>query len=100
MKKVAIFGNAGGGKSTLAKQLAKLTRLPVYPLDLLQYRVGGGKVSDEDFAKAHTQLMGREEWIIDGFGTAATAWERFVAADTLIYVDLPLATHRWFITKR
>ena len=27
MKRVAVFGNAGGGKSTLARRLAELTRV-------------------------------------------------------------------------
>ena len=42
----------------------------------------------------------RDGWIIDGFGGAAVAWERFAAADTLIYVDLPLLTHYIWVTKR
>ena len=29
MKKIAVFGNAGGGKSTLARELAELTSLPL-----------------------------------------------------------------------
>ena len=44
MKKVAIFGNTGGGKSTLAKRLTEVTRLPLYPIDLIQFKAGGGKV--------------------------------------------------------
>ena len=39
MKKVAVFGNAGG-KSTLAKRMAELTRLPLYPVDIMQWRAG------------------------------------------------------------
>ena len=31
MKKVAVFGHAGGGTSTLTRHLAALTRLPLYP---------------------------------------------------------------------
>jgi adenylate kinase family enzyme len=100
MKKVAIFGNAGAGKSTLARRLADLTGLPLYPLDLIQYKRGGGKVPHEDYLKTHAELIGRDEWIIDGFGCAASAWERFGAADTLIYLDLPLSTHYWWVTKR
>jgi hypothetical protein len=49
----------------------------------------GGKVPHEDYLKNHAELIGRDEWIIDGFGCAASAWERFDAADTLIYLDLP-----------
>lgn len=48
MQKVAVFGNAGGGKSTLSKQLSDITGLPLYVLDKLQYQAGGVKVSEED----------------------------------------------------
>lgn len=32
MKRGAVFGNAGGGKSTLARRLFELTGLPLYLL--------------------------------------------------------------------
>ena len=48
----------------------------------------------------HASLLRTERWIIDGFGCVASAWERFSAADTLIYVDLPLFTHYTWVTKR
>ncbi len=35
-----------------------------------------------------------------GFGCVASAWERFSKADTLVYIDLPLITHYWWVTKR
>ena len=101
MKKVAVFGNTGGGKSTLARKLAAVTGLPLYPLDLIQFRPGGGgKIAHEDYLGAHAALIGRDAWIIDGFGCAASSLARFAAADTLVYVDLPLATHYWWVTKR
>jgi len=100
MKRVAVFGNAGGGKSTLARRLAELTGLPLYVVDTMQFRAGGAKVPHEEFLQAHADLLRRDEWIIDGFGNAAIAWERFAAADTLIYVDLPLCIHYSWVTKR
>ena len=100
MKKVAVFGNAGGGKSTLAGRLAELTPLPLHPLDMIQYQAGGGEVPHEEFLKAHADLLRRDEWIIDGFGSVESAWERFSRADTLVYVDLPLVTHYLWVTKR
>ncbi len=100
MKKVAVFGNAGGGKSTLAKRLASLTGLPLFSLDLIQYKPGGGKVPHEDYLKAHADLLRRQEWIIDGYGCTTSSWERFACADTLILIDLSLITHRWWVTKR
>jgi adenylate kinase family enzyme len=100
MKKVAVFGNAGGGKSTLAKRLAELTRLPLYPIDMLQFKAGGDAVPHDEYLKQHADLLRRDEWIIDGFGCVSSAWQRFSAADTLIYVDLPLLTHYTWVTKR
>ena len=54
----------------------------------------------EEYLKAHAGLLSREEWIIDGFGCVTSAWERFAAADTLVYIDLPLLTHYRWVTKR
>ena len=100
MRKVAVFGNAGGGKSTLGRRLAELTGLPLYVVDMMQFGRGGAKVPDDEFLQMHADLLRRDEWIIDGFGNMATAWERFAAADTLIYVDLPLFIHFRWVTKR
>ncbi len=107
MKRVAVFGNAGGGKSTLARRLAETTGLPLYVLDILQYpegyrrdRAGGGKISDDRYLELHDEILGGTEWIIDGYGSLASALERFATADTVVYVDLPLAMHYWGVTKR
>jgi adenylate kinase family enzyme len=100
MKRVAVFGNSGGGKSTLARRLAELTQLPLYPLDLIQFKSRGVAVAHEEYLAAHTDILRRGAWIIDGFGCMASAWERFAVADTLVYVDLPLFVHYWWVTKR
>ena len=100
MNKVAIFGNAGGGKSTLAKQLAEATGLPLHSLDKLQYRPGGEKIPHEQYLNNHRQLLEQPQWIIDGFGCKKSAWQRFAQADTLIHLDLSLPRHAWWITKR
>lgn len=100
MQRVAVFGNAGGGKSTLAKRLAELTRLPLHLVDKMQWQAGGVAVPREDYLRAHADLLRQDAWIIDGFGCVETAWQRFARADTLVHVDLPLVTHYWWVTKR
>ena len=99
MRKVAVFGNAAGGKSTLARKLAELTQLPFYPLDMIQFRADG-EVPHEEYQRAHADLLKRDAWIIEGYGSRGSAWERFAAADTLIHIDLPFFTHFRWITKR
>ncbi len=100
MKRVAIFGNTGGGKSTLARLLADITRLPLYVIDKIQFKEGGDAFTSEEYLQAHADILRQEAWIIDGFGNLATSLERFARADALIYVDLPLAAHYWWVTKR
>jgi len=100
MNKVAVFGNAGGGKSTLSKRLAELTNLPWIPLDSIQYKLGGEPVAPVEFQTAHDGLLEQNQWIIDGFGTLTTLWERLETADTLVYLDMPVWRHYWWVTKR
>jgi adenylate kinase family enzyme len=108
MRKVAVFGNAGAGKSTLARRLAEVTGLSLYPLDLIQFRAGryqpgekdGGKISHAKYLKMHADLLDQDQWIIDGYGCVVSAFERFSAADTLVYIDLPVLTHYRWVTKR
>ncbi|WP_299410693.1 adenylate kinase [Acaryochloris sp. IP29b_bin.148] len=100
MKKVAVFGNAGGGKSTLSAQLAAATGLPLYVLDKIQYKTGGEAVPPSTYQHIHAQILLQEAWVIDGFGCMETLWPRLKAADTLIYVDLPLSIHFAWVTKR
>src|SRR5688572_26084016 len=96
MKRVAIFGNAGGGKSTLARELAAITGLPLYVIDKIKFRPGGSEVPHEEYLQLHSVLVSRDEWIIDGFESIKLAWGRFDAADRLGHVRLPVAVHaRW-----
>jgi len=100
MKKVAVFGNAGGGKSTLSQRLADMTGLPWRPLDSMKYQPGGGVVPHAEFKAAHDQLLRQDHWIIDGFGSWDTVWKRLDVADTLVYLDMPVLRHYWWVTKR
>jgi adenylate kinase family enzyme len=100
MKKVAVFGNAGGGKSTLSQRLSQITGLPLHVLDKIQYQSGGKPVPHEDYKRAHQQILVTDRWIIDGFGCMETLWLRLNEADTLVFIDLPLYVHFWWVTKR
>lgn len=100
MNRVAVFGNAGGGKSTLSNRLAEITGIPLVSLDLVKYKPGGSQLPHAEFKAAHDRLLQQERWIIDGFGSLDTVWERLDVADTLIYLDLPVLRHYWWVTKR
>ena len=49
MKKIAVFGKPGSGKSTLSKSLAFATGIPLYQLDSIVYKKNGDLVEREIF---------------------------------------------------
>lgn len=100
MRKVAILGNAGGGKSTLGVKLSARTGLPLYVTDKLQWKPGGVAIPEDEFEQCHEEILAQESWIIDGFGTLNTYRRRLEAADTIILIDHPLWRHYWWTARR
>jgi adenylate kinase family enzyme len=100
MKKIAVFGKPGSGKSTLSKSLAFATGIPLHPLDSIVYKKNGDLVEREVFDKAHENILSSDSWMIDGLGPMGSFNKRLDAADTLIYIDLPYAVSYWLVTKR
>ena len=100
MKKVAVFGKPGGGKSTLSKTLSQVTGLPLFQLDRIEYSEGGIRVSEEVYIQRHQEILDGNNWIIDGLGSIESFRQRIAAADTLVFIDLPLLLHFWWVTKR
>lgn len=100
MKKVAVFGKPGSGKSTFSQKLADTTNLPLHYLDLIEYEENGDKIPKELFLEKHEKLIATPTWIIDGLGTMGTFNRRLEEADTLVYIDLPYWTCYWLVTKR
>jgi len=100
MKKIAVFGKPGSGKSTISKRLASVTDIPLHPLDSIVYQKNGDLVDRQTFDRAHRNILSSDSWIIDGFGPLASFNQRLEAADTLVYIDLPYVVSYWLVTKR
>ena len=100
MTRVAVIGNAGGGKTTICAKLGKRLGLQVYPLDPLQWKPGGVEVPLGEFTEKHNELVSKDDWIIDGWGSWESIEQRFAAADTIIFIDHPLRVHYWWLFKR
>ena len=100
MKKIAVFGKPGSGKSTLSKRLAAVTGLPLHPLDSIVYKTNGDLVDREIYDKNHGSILFSDSWIIDGFGPIGSFYKRLDVADTLIYIDLSYSVSYWLVTKR
>jgi adenylate kinase family enzyme len=100
MKKIAVFGKPGSGKSTLSKYLASATGIQLHQLDSIVYKKDGDLVDRKTYDKEHGRILSTDSWIIDGFGPMASFNKRLGVADTLIYIDLPYTVSYWLVTKR
>ena len=100
MKKVAVFGKPGSGKSTLSKSLASATGIELYALDSIEFKKNGERVDRAAYDKRHEEILTADSWIMEGFGPVDSFYKRLSVADTLIYIELPYAVSYWLVTKR
>lgn len=88
MKRIAIVGCGGAGKSTLARQLGEILHLPVIHLDKEFWQPGWKMRPREEEHKILEKIARQDEWIIDG-NYQSTMSTRFEVADTIIFLDFP-----------
>jgi len=100
MTKVAVIGNAGGGKSILSKKLAQAKSLPAHRVDTYQWNSGWQPIPETDVREKLNALLGNDRWIIDGWGPWDSSVRRFQEADTIIFIDYPVWIHLWWAMKR
>lgn len=99
MKKIMLIGSGGSGKSTLARQLGQRLGIRVHHLDSLLWRADWQAVPRAEQQRIQTDLISRDDWIIDG-NYGGTMDIRLNAADTIIFLDLPRTTCVYRILKR
>ena len=92
VKRVAILGRGGAGKSVLAQQLSLILELPVIELDSIFWQPGLRPTPEQEWAEIQRELVARERWIIDGdLGPYDTCLRhRLRAAETVVVLDFPL----------
>ena len=98
-KRVMIIGQPGSGKSTLARQLGVIFQLPVMHIDLIHWQTGWVERTGTEKDRLCAEVHAKEEWIFEG-GRSGTWPERLERADTVIFLDFPLAVRAWRILKR
>ena len=90
MRRIAVVGPPGSGKTCLANELHGLLGFEVYHLDALRWD-GKATRSLSEWETIHRRLISTESWIIDGdFGATPDLRRAFLrAADTIVVLDLP-----------
>jgi adenylate kinase family enzyme len=88
MRKILILGCSGAGKSTLARQIGRITGLPIIHLDQHYWLPGWQEPDKETWLRKVSALIAQPCWVMDGnFG--GTLVLRLAAADTAIFLDYP-----------
>jgi adenylate kinase family enzyme len=99
MKRIAIVGSSGSGKSVLARRLGEILRIEVWHLDALLWKPEWVLTPREEQKQIQQQLVSKNSWIIDG-NYNNTLDIRLEAADTIIFLDMPRMLCLYRVLKR
>lgn len=86
MKRILIIGGNGSGKTTMARQLARITGLPLCHLDSLYWTDYWHPRERSSFLALLQAELEKPEWILDG-NMKRTLPMRLTYCDTVIYLD-------------
>jgi len=95
MRRVAVIGNAAGGKSTLARALAAAKGLPYHEIDrhIVIDVAAWSPAEHAAFLARHAAILAQPDWVVDGLGPLRTLKDLFARADTIVHIDLPIEQH-------
>lgn len=104
MKKIAIIGPKGAGKTTLAHQLCSIVNVEVIHANAILGQSSESVTTESQGKNRLENYLQQPAWIIEGDGDPTNPdfiyERRFAAADTIIWLDLPQNVCVWRLVKR
>jgi hypothetical protein len=100
MPRIVIIGNAGGGKSTLARKLAMARGLQPIEIDRLLWQDGWKLTPTDIYMRQHDDIIASDDWVMDGLGQQTSIPSRITRATEVILIDMPLWMHFWLAAER
>jgi adenylate kinase family enzyme len=91
VKRVAVIGCGGAGKTTVARTLALHTGLPLVQADPIVYADGHTARPESEWQPELNAHADRDAWVIDAMKLSLLE-HRVRRADTVVFVDMP---RRW-----
>jgi adenylate kinase family enzyme len=98
--RIVVIGNAAGGKSTLARHLARRRELPLFEVDRLLWQQGWQVTPADDYAREHAAIVAQDRWVLDGLGRQDSIAGRLARSTEIILIDMPLWMHFWLAAER
>jgi adenylate kinase family enzyme len=98
-QRILILGRTGSGKTTLARELAAAVGVPHVELDALYFGPNFSTAPLPVLRDRTSAAIAGDRWVTDGNKSAVRdlVWPR---ADTVIWLDYPLAMSLWRLGKR
>lgn len=91
MRKVVVIASASGnGKTTFARELAGRLGAPFHELDALVHGPGWVETPDDVLRGQVEQILACDTWVVDGAYRGKLGTLALDAADTVVWLDLPL----------
>ena len=92
MRRVNVKGTSGSGKTTFGKELARRLGVPFVELDALHHGPDWAEPTNDEFRARVREAIDAapEGWVIDGNYEAKLGDQVLGAADTIVWLDLPL----------
>jgi adenylate kinase family enzyme len=102
LKRVNVKGTSGSGKTTFGAELARRLGVPYVELDALHHGPNWAEPPAEEFEARVREAMNAapDGWVIDGNYEAKLGDTLIGAADTIVWLDLPLGLKLRRVARR
>jgi adenylate kinase family enzyme len=90
MRRIVVIGASGAGKTTVARQLAARLGVAHVELDALHHGPGWTEAEPEEFRRTVGQAISVDGWVADSLYPGKLGELLPLAADTIVWLDLPL----------
>jgi adenylate kinase family enzyme len=90
VRRIWVIGVSGAGKTTVAAQLSARLGIPHTELDGMYHGPGWAEPDPAEFRAAVAEVLAGESWIVDGGYQRVLGDMVPEAADTVVWLDLPL----------